>query len=96
MIITKISQLFSLTGGNISPQEAIIRMAKARWDYQVAVNTYLEDSKDLNSLSLSSPSRVERDRDQDNIEEQGKSVLGRYQTARKCFQHRFYPLMEDH
>lgn len=68
VVITQIAQLVDLGCGNISPREAIIRMAGTRLDYQAAVEAYLDEPEDGNSPLLSSPCGSERDGDPDKVE----------------------------
>ena len=60
VMIEEMAQLVELSGGKISTREAIIRMARARFDYHAAVGEYLEELKDGSSLLLSCPDRSER------------------------------------
>ena len=68
VMIEEMAQLVELAGGNISTREAIIRMARARFDYHAAVGAYLEEPKDGGSLLLSCPDRSERDRDPTKVD----------------------------
>lgn len=68
VMIEEMAQLVELAGGNISTREAIIRMARARFDYHAAVGAYLEEPRDGSSLLLSCPDRSERDGDSTNVE----------------------------
>lgn len=68
VMIEEMAQLVELSGGNISTREAILRMARARFDYQAAVGAYLEEPRDSSSLLLSSPDRSERDGDPTKVE----------------------------
>ncbi|MCJ1466669.1 hypothetical protein MMC07_005289 [Pseudocyphellaria aurata] len=61
-----------LAGGNISTQEAFLRMARVRFDYQVTVSAYLDEPVDGTSSAWPSPGDDERAGDQDDGEEQGK------------------------
>lgn len=54
LIIDQMAELVILSDGNISPREAIIRMAEAKWDYQAAVSTYRDEPEDGSSSILSS------------------------------------------
>lgn len=72
MVINQIAQLVDLGGGNISPQQAILRMAGARFDYHAAVGEYLEGLRDGSSSSLSLPSGSDRGGDPDKSEGLGK------------------------
>lgn len=70
VIVNQAAQLVDLTGGNILPRDAILRMLEAKLDYQVAAGAYMEQPGDGSSTSLSSPSRSERDGDANRVEGQ--------------------------
>lgn len=72
VIVNRVAQLVELAGGNISPREAILRMARARFDYQVAVGEYLAEPEDASSSSLSSPNGSERDGDPERSQGRGE------------------------
>ncbi|MCJ1263823.1 hypothetical protein MMC22_003693 [Lobaria immixta] len=72
MVINQVVQLVNLAGGNISPREAILRMAQARFNYQAAVGDYLERLEDGSSSSLSLSNRSERDGDPGKVERWGE------------------------
>lgn len=68
LVIDQAAQLVDLGVGNISPREAILRMAGAGFDYQVAVTTYLDESVEGDSPLLSSPSGKDRERESAKVE----------------------------
>ncbi|MCJ1466145.1 hypothetical protein MMC07_004764 [Pseudocyphellaria aurata] len=68
LVIDQIAQLVDLGAGNISPREAILRMAGSRFDYQAAVTTYLDEPMEGGSPILSSPSGKERERESAEVE----------------------------
>lgn len=70
VIVNQVAQLVDLTGSNMSPRDAILRMAEAKLDYQVAAGGYLEQPGGGNSPLLSSPSESERNGDADKVERQ--------------------------
>ncbi|MCJ1265894.1 hypothetical protein MMC22_005776 [Lobaria immixta] len=62
-VINKAAQLVELSGGNISPHEAILRIARAAFDYPAAADAYLAESGDgsLSISSLQSGSEIDED-----------------------------------
>lgn len=72
VVINQAAQLVNLSGGSISPREAILRMARARYDYSSAARAYLEELEDGGSSSLSSPRGSERDGGPDGVKGKGE------------------------
>lgn len=72
VVINQVAQLVNLAGGNISPREAILRMARARFNYQAAAGDYLERLEDGSSPSLSFSKEGERDGDPGKVEGRGE------------------------
>lgn len=72
VVINKVAQLVNLGGDNISPREAILRMASARYDYSSAARAYLEELEDGSFSSLSPPRERERDEDPEKVKGKGE------------------------
>lgn len=66
VLINKVAQLVDLAG--ISPRDAILRMAGARFDYQAAAGQFLEELEEGTSSLSSLSSRNERGGDPDKVE----------------------------
>ncbi|MCJ1469121.1 hypothetical protein MMC07_007754 [Pseudocyphellaria aurata] len=75
-VINRVAQLVDLANGRISPQEAILRMAGVRFDYQVAANAYLDEPVDGPSSACPSPRDGQSAGDQDEVEGQGEGDQG--------------------